>query len=160
MKKADIHSHYMGEKSALGVGDNAQADETHQHRLGVIGEPLDDKGDQDRAADDPQHAFLFADEDFIDHRLHQPGRQCAGAGDDGHADKRRSDQPAVGMDEIPEQTAHQIDAGTMPGRIFIFWSQGLIPKFNYLKTHSTAKLAAPMAGGPAGLIEPCYYLKR
>ena len=53
VKKRQVHAREMIEETVLHVGENAQADKMHQHRLGVVGNTFNQKGRQNREGDDP-----------------------------------------------------------------------------------------------------------
>ncbi|PPR17782.1 MAG: hypothetical protein CFH37_00896, partial [Alphaproteobacteria bacterium MarineAlpha9_Bin7] len=46
VEKTDVHPCQVREQAVLVVGDDAKPNETHQHRLTVTGEPLDQKGEK------------------------------------------------------------------------------------------------------------------
>ena len=87
----EIGAHQPGEQRDLHIGDDALADPGHQHRLAVIGEPLDD-GQRERAAGDQQQQRPVArDKDAVEHRLHQPGAPGGAGGGQTHQQKGKND---------------------------------------------------------------------
>ena len=79
VEKAQIHPRQVGKEPVLVVGYDAQPDETHQHRLGIIGEAFDQESREYDAAEGPQYGPVLSNKHFVDDGLHQPRAKSGGA---------------------------------------------------------------------------------
>ena len=70
----------VGEDPALQIGDDALPDEGHQHRLPVGGGAPDQRYPDDRDRDHDEQRAVLLQEDLVQHRLHEIGERCDGAG--------------------------------------------------------------------------------
>jgi hypothetical protein len=100
----DRQPQQLGEQGLAHVGDDLVADIVHQIILPVVESALAHRDGEEREGQGQQQRLVLIDEDFVQHRLHEP---CVGGGKGRHepgADKGR-DQPHLVRAEIPQQSS-------------------------------------------------------
>ena len=95
----------MGEDAALEIGDDALADEGHQHRLPIGGGAPDQRDPDDHGGDHDEQRAVLLQEDLVQHRFHEIGERRRGAGGDRHAEAGKQKPAHMGAHMV----AHEAD---------------------------------------------------
>ncbi len=98
VEESEIEPDQVTKGLALKVGDDAESDPVHQHRLAEIGQPAGDHDSHHRERHNHEHGPVVGDEDFAHHRFHEPSQRGLGDGGERHAQSRKPESGPVGLE--------------------------------------------------------------
>ena len=125
LEEREVESEDVGEDPALQVGNDALADEGHQHRLSVRRDTPDQRDHDDRDGHHDEQRAVLLQEDLVEHRLHEICERRRGAGGEHHAEHGEHKTAQMG----PHMLANEADQ-KLPRRT---WWLGRIRSFHGLR---------------------------
>ena len=107
VEERQVGGHEMGVEPLLHVGDDALADDVHQHRLAIVGGALGGEHRHHHERYDHEHVAVGVGEHLVEHRLHHPRGAGRRRGDDRHAGEREKQAAEVGAHLLAHQALDQ-----------------------------------------------------
>ena len=108
LEEREVEAKDVGEDPALQIGDDALANEGHQHRLPVGGGAPDQRYPDDRDRDHDEQRAVLLQEDLVQHRLHEIGERCDGAGGKDHAEPGEQQPAQVGAHVLADEANQEV----------------------------------------------------